>query len=116
MPNCTFFSFDRKLLLLVRSASRALIEYESIHTCTDEQSISQPRLEEAIFRRFVDVHVTAEQQFYITWIYQEDDQLRSDPDFDDLIEVLSFLDYVAEDGWKEDSQELDECVSNLDRR
>lgn len=73
---------------------------DSLLTCTDEQSISQPRLEETVFRRFVDVHVTAEQQFHITWIHQEDDQLRTDPDFDDLVEVLSFLDNVAEDGWK----------------
>lgn len=46
---------------------------------TDEQTISKPRFEETIFVWFIDVNMTAQNNFNVNWICQENQQFWSDP-------------------------------------
>ena len=45
--------------------------YNEKLTGGDEKTIAKPRLEESVFGRFVDVHVTGQDYFNVTWINQE---------------------------------------------
>lgn len=46
---------------------------------TDQQSLSQPRSEESVLRGLVNVNLTAQDQFNVPRVEQEDGQFRSDP-------------------------------------
>lgn len=67
-------SFDTNTRELFRNQPRLFpIGQSLLRTCADQKTVAQPGLEEAIFGAFVNVHVTAEQQFDIARIHQEDD-------------------------------------------
>lgn len=59
-------------------------------TCADEKAITQPWFEETVFGRFVDEHMTAQNQFHIGRIEQEHNQFGSDPQFAHCIVVACY--------------------------
>lgn len=69
-------------------------------SCADEQSIAQPGLEETVFSRFVDVHVTAEDEFDIVRICEEDNQFWSNPHLYDVLVYKRVFVHRLENFWK----------------
>lgn len=65
-----------------KSAARML-------TSADEESVAQPRLEEAVLGRFVDVHVAAEDELDVGRVEQEHDEFGPNPELAHRIEVIS---------------------------
>lgn len=56
-----------------------------IRTGRDEETVSEPGLEETILGGLVDVDVAGQDDLNVAWVHQEDQQLRSEPDLNDLI-------------------------------
>lgn len=68
-----------------KSANRAA----TVLTSADEESVAQPRLEEAVLGRFVDVHVAAEDELDVGRIEQEHDEFGPNPELAHRIKVIS---------------------------
>lgn len=66
-------------------------------TAGDQETVSEPGLEEPVLVGFVDVHVTREDHFHVARVCQEDQQFRSKPYPDDVIVVVRFVEDVLED-------------------
>lgn len=69
-------------------------------TCTDQQSIPQPGLEELVLGGLVDVDVTAEEELHVTGIIDEHHQLGADPHLGDVLEGGALPDDCSENGYK----------------
>lgn len=56
-----------------------------IRTGRDKETVSKPGLEETILGRLVDINVARQDDLNVARIHQENQQLRSEPNFNDLI-------------------------------
>lgn len=61
-----------------------------IHTGRDEKTVSEPRPEETVFGGLIDVDVARQDDLDVARVHQEDQQLRPEPDLNDLIVFEGF--------------------------
>ncbi|TGZ57461.1 hypothetical protein DBV15_09539, partial [Temnothorax longispinosus] len=73
-----------------------------IRTGGDEETVSEPRLEETIFGGLVDVDMARQDDLNVARVHQEDQQLWSEPQLDDLIVLERLSVQVTKHGCNRD--------------
>lgn len=74
---------------------------------TDQQSISQPRLEEPILVRLVQVNVTVQDDLNVCGVRQEDHQFVADPTPGDVAVDLAQLDGKFQNFWENEKRKFE---------
>lgn len=72
-----------------------------VHTGTNEEAVSEPRLEEPVLISLVDVNMAAEDQLHVARVVQEHQKPGPNPNLHNRFLVIryTFLQEVLEDVW-----------------
>lgn len=102
--------------ILMKSWCNQFSMWSPMFSAAYQQSIAQPWFEEAIFIWFINMHRTAQNNFNIFWMCQEDDQFWSNPNtseicvnftqFESQLQNFFIQKYLKETNHKHKTQKL----------